>query len=151
MWTNQCSLKFALSDKPILKSTKIASRKKDNVFIATTKAIFRSIVLRRKANTNSLNRNTDPSLIGKIQVRTKGLRRNPSDNNKTALRDIENRTNPTSMHHRYALHASKKSKIPTTTTLMKNDVTSLAARTARLSDEQQEQWVQEMNTMGINF
>jgi hypothetical protein len=31
------------------------------------------------------------------------------------------------------------------------DVTSLAARTARLSDEQREQWVQEMTAMGINF
>jgi hypothetical protein len=32
-----------------------------------------------------------------------------------------------------------------------NDVASLAARTARLSENQREQWVQEMNDMGIHF
>jgi hypothetical protein len=32
-----------------------------------------------------------------------------------------------------------------------DDVSSLAARTARLTEDQREQWVQEMNEMGINF
>jgi hypothetical protein len=32
-----------------------------------------------------------------------------------------------------------------------SDVASLAARTARLSENQHEQWVQEMNDMGIHF
>ena len=32
-----------------------------------------------------------------------------------------------------------------------DNVSSLAARTARLSEDQREQWVQEMNDMGINF
>jgi hypothetical protein len=32
-----------------------------------------------------------------------------------------------------------------------NDVASLAAHTARLSEDQCEQWVQEMNDMGIHF
>jgi hypothetical protein len=32
-----------------------------------------------------------------------------------------------------------------------SDVASLAARTARLSKNQREQWVQEMNNMGIHF
>jgi hypothetical protein len=32
-----------------------------------------------------------------------------------------------------------------------SDVASLAACTARLSEDQREQWVQEMNDMGIHF
>jgi hypothetical protein len=32
-----------------------------------------------------------------------------------------------------------------------DEVISLAAQTARLSEGQREQWVEEMNTMGINF
>ena len=32
-----------------------------------------------------------------------------------------------------------------------DNVSSLAARTARLSEDQREQWIQEMNDMGINF
>ena len=32
-----------------------------------------------------------------------------------------------------------------------DNVSSLAACTARLSEDQHEQWVQEMNDMGINF
>jgi hypothetical protein len=32
-----------------------------------------------------------------------------------------------------------------------DDITSLAARTARLDESQREQWVQEMSAMGINF
>ena len=31
------------------------------------------------------------------------------------------------------------------------NISSLAARMARLSEDQREKWVQEMNTMGINF
>ena len=31
------------------------------------------------------------------------------------------------------------------------NISSLAARTARLSEDQREKWVQEMNAMGINF
>jgi hypothetical protein len=32
-----------------------------------------------------------------------------------------------------------------------DNVSSLAARTAQLSENDREQWVQEMNTLGINF